>query len=217
MIDKMTQFVRWADRSDKSTQNWITGIWDFGIILGPVVSALGKFILFLALIAPRVPAAAAALRILGVSFSFLWKRALGPIGLIWAAGEALDWLYKKFNWVRSAVDGLGDAIANAFGPSGPLVKFAFQYGKVKSEELLGKMGLSPHLFGDIGMPAAIPANNKISKLVTEAHSNAAKTTHAVDSKLHVTIDDPKGYVKAVKGSSTGAIGFNLSPNMAMSR
>lgn len=105
----LTKIITKLNDSSSGFRHWTAMVGGAVIAAGPFLMVLGKIYIALALLASRVPVAAAVLEGLGVAFSFVWRSLLGPIGLIITMGTAIWWAYHRFVLVRKELNFLAKA------------------------------------------------------------------------------------------------------------
>lgn len=209
--------IRLAHTS-KGTQGIIGDFIYFGAALAPILLITGKFIVIMALIADKVPAAAIALRALGLSFKFLWKSIFAPIAVITTIIGLFDLAYKKITMFRNAVTETAKMIEKLFkhltpgamSPFGAFFKLALHH----VENLKTAMS-------HVGIQAAPPTTaTPTTGMARHAAANLLAPSvikQAIKSSLEINVNDPNRVIHSITGKSDGDMDFNLGQSMMFAR
>ena len=230
----LTHVTLWLNHSSTETKKWGARLIGFGIVLGPVVLGVAKFLVIIKLLTGKIPGAATAIKLLSISLGFLWESILGPIGLALIAIAAIIAitveLVKHWDTVKPAAE----KFISAFAMIPPALKPA----QKAIDDFVNKNGKKLINFFDTfaGISGALhPAQKTLMGGVMKGLSviggippglegrgatpTALKTHHTkIHSKVDINLNDPGGAVKSIMGKTTmGDLNFNLGNNMSLSR
>jgi len=187
----LTKTLRASADSGPVIRTLVGGFTMFGIVLGPVIMGLGHVLLLIALL-QRTGAATVAINALSVSFKFLYRSMLGPVGLALTLMEVFRELYKTFASVRTTINSL----------AGVMAKLAFGM----------PTGMGKQLFGMVETKLSGASPTKVSPVASQ---NAL--THKINSTVDINVKDKGGYISSVSGSTnSGIMNLFTGRNMAAS-
>lgn len=205
ITDKLRNWILSMANSNSETKKLIVGFLGVLAVSGPLAMGLSK-VVFVILMMRKLGIAVGLIDALGISFKFLWRSILGPIGVILTLISVLVILYKKFKSVRDIVREIFSFFKEMLFPILKLIH-AFEWLGKKIEQIHTAIKAGRGRYMDIPSHAT-----RVSPIIEHAHP-AAKVASTLDINVH----DREKLIKSIAAHSAGEINVNLGQNMAASR
>lgn len=218
--NKLTTLFGKLNHVSTGTKKFAGFILVMGTLSAPILIVLGKIAIVMSVLGTRIPIVAAANRLLGLSFKFLWRGILGPIGALIAIGSLLVLAYKHSEIFRKVVNALGKALFSGIvAPIHAAIKlfhiFISLFQKIHKLSLTHRAAVATAPLPPPTAPAVGAGGRMVGGFLGHL---LAPQQHTVKSSLHVSIHDPTDKVKSVTGKSEGGkLSFDMGANMAGAR
>lgn len=234
MMNGLARLLNKLNHSKSGLKKWIAVTIGATIVLGPLLIALGKVLIIIALLG-KWGIVVNVIKGLGLAFRFMWRGILGPIGILITIGVLIYMLYKRFKIVRVIVKTIGKVFMWVF----KIVKTVVVWIAKHIMDTFKPVIMMFKAIKDVGSwiwskfhkakPITIQ-HHIIHSVIPEAPTSviggmtpvAAGATASVSSKvmstLNINVNDRNKLIGGITGESTADdFNMNLGTNMAMAR